>query len=50
MLGPYAGIVEIIKDELYRSVYSKDLTSRSTEPYIERIPYFKAVGRLQTLK
>jgi hypothetical protein len=50
LLGPFSGLVEIIKDELFRSVYSQDLTSKALEPYVERIPYFKAVGRLQSLK
>lgn len=45
-LGPLGSVVAVIKDEMYRSVYSKDLTSKEKEPFLERVPYFKAINRL----
>ncbi|KAJ3146088.1 hypothetical protein HK101_002369, partial [Irineochytrium annulatum] len=45
-LGTFAPIVRIIKEELYRSCYSKNLTSCDVEPFVERIPYFCTVGRI----
>lgn len=50
LLGPSSSLLEVIKDELYRSVYSKDLTSKMTEPFVERVPYFKSVARLEHQK
>ncbi|KAJ3227223.1 hypothetical protein HK099_002916 [Clydaea vesicula] len=49
-IGAFSSILTTIKDELYRSVYSQDLTSKSAEPYLERIPYFKSVKRLEKLR
>ncbi|KND00165.1 uncharacterized protein SPPG_04506 [Spizellomyces punctatus DAOM BR117] len=45
-LGTLGPIVRLIKDELYSSVYSEDLTSSSEEPFVERLPYFSAVNRI----
>ncbi|KAJ3412358.1 hypothetical protein HDV05_000832 [Chytridiales sp. JEL 0842] len=45
-LGSLSPIIKIIKDELYRSVYSRNLTSSDVEPFVERIPYFCAAGRI----
>ncbi|KAJ3328261.1 hypothetical protein HDU76_010288 [Blyttiomyces sp. JEL0837] len=45
-LGTLAPIVKVIKEELYRSVYSKNLTSCDVEPFVERIPYFSSAGRM----
>ncbi|KAJ3028170.1 UNVERIFIED_CONTAM: hypothetical protein HDU68_002316 [Siphonaria sp. JEL0065] len=45
-LGNFAPIVTILKDEMYRSVYSKNLTSYEKDPYVERVPFFCAAGRV----
>ncbi|KAI9334014.1 hypothetical protein BDR26DRAFT_867635 [Obelidium mucronatum] len=45
-LGNFAPIVTILKDEMYRSVYSKNLTSCDKDPYVERVPFFCAAGRV----
>ncbi|KAI8833719.1 hypothetical protein BC829DRAFT_407714 [Chytridium lagenaria] len=34
------------KERLYRSVYSKNLTSCDKPPYVERIPFFSTVGKI----
>ncbi|KAJ3045412.1 hypothetical protein HDV00_010282 [Rhizophlyctis rosea] len=46
MMGTLGSIIKVVKDELYRSVYSKDLTSSGVEPFVERVPYFSAVSRI----
>ncbi|KAJ3277433.1 hypothetical protein HK104_003301 [Borealophlyctis nickersoniae] len=46
LFGTLAPIVKILRDELYRSVYSRDLTSSDREPFVERVPWFMAVGRI----
>jgi hypothetical protein len=43
-LGTLGPILKVIKEELFRSVYSKNLTSADEEPFIERIPFFDAAG------
>ncbi|KAJ3283332.1 hypothetical protein HDU79_009170 [Rhizoclosmatium sp. JEL0117] len=45
-LGPFAPILTILKDELFRSVYSKNLTSCETDPFVERVPFFCTAGRV----
>ncbi|TPX77188.1 hypothetical protein CcCBS67573_g01537 [Chytriomyces confervae] len=45
-LGNLAPIVTILKDEIHRSVYSRNLTSSETEPFVERVPFFCAAGRV----
>ncbi|KAJ3109622.1 hypothetical protein HDU97_003096 [Phlyctochytrium planicorne] len=45
-LGTMSPVVKTIRDELFRSVYSKNLTSSDKPPYVERIPFFSAVGKI----
>ncbi|KAJ3142559.1 hypothetical protein HK100_001383 [Physocladia obscura] len=45
-LGVFAPIVALLKEELYRSVYSRNLTSCDLEPFVERVPFFCAAGRV----
>lgn len=49
-LGPFAPVMKNIRDELYRSVYSKDVTSAQSEPFVKRIPYFQIAGRIEEEK
>jgi len=43
LLGSLTPIFKVINDEIYRSIYSKSLTSSERNPYIERITYFSAL-------
>ncbi|KAI8621807.1 hypothetical protein BC830DRAFT_1092288 [Chytriomyces sp. MP71] len=45
-LGNFAPIITILKDEIHRSVYSRNLTSSEIEPFVERVPFFCAAGRV----
>ncbi|KAJ3216572.1 hypothetical protein HDU67_009266 [Dinochytrium kinnereticum] len=45
-LGTLSPVVKVLRDELYRSVYSKNLTSSEKPPYVERIPFFCTVGKI----
>ncbi|KAJ3178576.1 hypothetical protein HDU87_003399 [Geranomyces variabilis] len=45
-LGSLGGVVAQITDELYDAVYSSDYTSSEHPPFVERLPYFSAVGRV----
>ncbi|KAJ1538484.1 hypothetical protein HK096_001533, partial [Nowakowskiella sp. JEL0078] len=38
----------MIRDELFESAYSQDLTSCKQEPFVERVPYFLALKRLDS--
>ena len=43
LLGSLTPIFKVINDEIYRSIYSKSLTSSERNPYIERISFFSAL-------
>ncbi|TPX57516.1 hypothetical protein PhCBS80983_g03779 [Powellomyces hirtus] len=45
-LGSLGEVVGQIADELENAVYSQDYTSSEKAPFVERLPYFSAVGRV----
>ncbi len=49
-LGTFAGVVQLIKEELYRSVFSRGLTSSNAKPYMERLPYFNSFRKLDEIR
>jgi hypothetical protein len=46
-LGAFAGLIARIRDELYHSVFSEDYTSSEKEPFLERLPFFAVIGRIE---
>lgn len=45
--GALSPVLQNLKEELFRSVYSKGLTSSKRNPYVERIPYFSVVEGIE---
>ncbi|KAL2916813.1 hypothetical protein HK105_203592 [Polyrhizophydium stewartii] len=48
--GTFSPVLKVIKDELERSVFSKGLTSADREPFVERIPFFSLVDRIDQVR
>ncbi|KAI8927690.1 hypothetical protein BC831DRAFT_451272 [Entophlyctis helioformis] len=48
--GTFSTILAVVKDELQRSVFSNGLTSSTKEPFVERIPFFSLVDRIDDIR
>ena len=46
LAGTFSTVLKLIKDELHHSIYSKGLTSSNQEPFVEPIPFFSLVERI----
>ncbi|ORX48927.1 hypothetical protein BCR36DRAFT_354014 [Piromyces finnis] len=48
--GNIQTVLELIRDELFESVFSKFFTSSEQEPYIERIPFFQTSEKMTSMR
>ncbi|ORX86502.1 hypothetical protein BCR32DRAFT_289932, partial [Anaeromyces robustus] len=48
--GNMQSVLEMIRDELFESVFSKFFTSSKEEPYIERIPFFQTAEKMINMR